>query len=575
MTTELILLGNPRLQIDGSPVVLHRRRATALMAYLGVTGQPQSRDIIITLLYPELDESSGKAELRRILSALKTTLPEDVLLIDRESIGLGEKIAIDIRAFNEALAEDTIESLTAAINLYKDAFMTGFTLTDSAAFDDWQFQQHEAFRRQFLRALRRLVDYYSEQQQYDSAIHYARRWLSQDPLDETIYRMLMRLHVKSGQLGLALRLYEECTRVLATELHIQPEVETTRLYEMIKLNRDELPTSGILPSPPRLMVGRENVLNDLKSLLHPDGSVTIVQGWPGVGKSTILAALAHDPVIVERFPDGVLWASLGATPGLLSELSLWALAMGIKSSELNTPEALAAQIRSLLRHRQMLIIVDDVWAVSHAMLFQVGGSNCATLYSTRQNDIASALASTPNSVYKLSVLSETSALDLLHQLAPEVVDQHRRAALELVHDLEGLPLAIQVAGRLLRYENQIGWGVEDLLSELRDGTKLLASQPPADVAFLQTSPSIAALLRKSTDTLTPEMRARFIYLGMFAPKPATYDLSAIAVAWGERDPRAGIRQLIDRGLMEPAGAGRFQMHALLVMHARTLAERIE
>jgi hypothetical protein len=223
----------------------------------------------------------------------------------------------------------------------------------------------------------------------------------------------------------------------------------------------------------------------------------------------------------------------------------------------------------------VLLLVDDVWAASHGTLFQLGGANCVTIHSTRQNDIANALAPTPNDIYKLPVMTEANALELLRQLAPDVVANHAAAALALVRDLEGLPLAVQVAGRLLHYESQIGWGIDELLSEIREGTRLLASQPPADVAYMQASPTIAALLRKSTDLLTQEMRARFIFLGMFAPKPATYDLPAIAVAWGERDPRPGIRMLIDRGLLEPATGGRFQMHALLVMHARTLAERIE
>lgn len=577
--TELLLLGNPHIQQGGESIPLQRRRAMALLAYLAITRRTHSRDTLVSLLYPELDEVTGRAELRRILSTLKAALPDDVLMADRETVALSETIHVDAHAFAEAMTSESLESLTAAVGLYGDDFMAGFTLSDTKSFDDWQFEQREVFRRQFIRALRRLVDHHQEQGELDQAIHYARRWLAQDTLDEVAYRALMRLYVRSDQGVMALKLYEDCVRILAAELHVQPETETTRLYEMIRVNRDDLPTKGVMPPQPQLVVGREGVLDHLKSRLKPSGasaSVTIVQGWPGVGKSTILAALAHDPQIEKQFPDGVLWTSLGATPNLLSELSLWAGALGIKRDDRATsPEAVATQIRSALYHRQMLILVDDVWATSHGTLFTVGGANCAMVFSTRQNDIAGALAPTPNDIYKLPVLSEASALDLLRQLAPDVVDAHHEASVQLVYDLEGLPLALQVSGRLLRYESQIGWGIEDLLEELRDGSKLMASQPPADVAFPQASPTVAALLRKSTDTLSPEMRARFIYLGMFAPKPATYDLPAIAVAWGERDPRPGIRALIDRGLLEPAGAGRFQMHALLVMHARTLAEQVE
>jgi pentatricopeptide repeat protein len=221
MKQELILLGNPRLQLDSTPILLQRRRAMALLAYLAVTRQSHARDMLVTLIYPELDESAGRAELRRILSALKTALPEDILIIDRESVGLSDRLEVDIQAFDEAVATDTVESLSTAVRLYGDAFMTGFTLTNSSQFDDWQFEQREYFRHKFVRAIRRLVDHHSDQK-YDTAIHYARRWLSQDSLDERAYRTLMRLYVRSGQPGVALRLYEECSRVLLAELHIQP-----------------------------------------------------------------------------------------------------------------------------------------------------------------------------------------------------------------------------------------------------------------------------------------------------------------------------------------------------------------
>ena len=42
----LYLLGPPRLELDGAPVHISRRKAIALLAYLAVSGQPHSRDSI-------------------------------------------------------------------------------------------------------------------------------------------------------------------------------------------------------------------------------------------------------------------------------------------------------------------------------------------------------------------------------------------------------------------------------------------------------------------------------------------------------------------------------------------------
>jgi hypothetical protein len=84
------------------------------------------------------------------------------------------------------------------------------------------------------------------------------------------------------------------------------------------------------------------------------------------------------------------------------------------------------------------------------------------------------------------------------------------------------------------------------------------------------------LLERSTDRLDAQTRNRFAYLGAFAPKPATFDLNAMHFVWRAtdiEDAKETARKLADRGLLEPIGAGRFQMHALLVLHARSIVAK--
>jgi hypothetical protein len=46
----------------------------------------------------------------------------------------------------------------------------------------------------------------------------------------------------------------------------------------------------------------------------------------------------------------------------------------------------------------------------------------------------------------------------------------------------------------------------------------------------------------------------------------------MAVAWDVPDPKPIARILVDRGLLEPLSGGRFQVHALLVLHAHSLLD---
>jgi hypothetical protein len=296
-----------------------------------------------------------------------------------------------------------------------------------------------------------------------------------------------------------------------------------------------------------------------------------MRGWPGVGKTTLAAALAHDPDINQRYTDGVLWASLGQTPSLFAELASWGRALGVPDlNQARTIEEASNLLRGLMRNKRYLLIVDDVWAAQHAEPFRVGGPGCVLLITTRLPEVANRLA-VPSAIYELQVLTDEAALNLLHELAPDVVASHSEESLTLVQELEGLPLALQVAGKLLHEEVSFGFGVIELLNEIREGVRLLESQAPADRAEINedTIPTVAVLLQKSTDRLDEVTLECFAYLGAFAPKPATFDTAAMQSVWQVDDAKPTIRILVNRGLLEPFGDGRFWMHALLVKHARS------
>jgi hypothetical protein len=98
----------------------------------------------------------------------------------------------------------------------------------------------------------------------------------------------------------------------------------------------------------------------------------------------------------------------------------------------------------------------------------VGGRRCATLVTTRHRDVANATAPTKDDRFHLRVMSVEDAVALLVQVAPKVVTKQQ--AMDLANELEWLPLALAVAGRMLREESETGGkvGVLQLLEYLRD-----------------------------------------------------------------------------------------------------------
>jgi DNA-binding SARP family transcriptional activator len=598
---KLYLFGEPQLEYKGKRLNIDRQKAFALLAYIALSQYRHRRETLASLLWPDLDRDRAYAAIRTTLSSMTTLVPGNWLIKHQLTLSLNrESIWVDVLHFQSLIeyarthqhdnpnsCEACVVYLNEAIDLYQGDFMAEFSIVENNDYNHWQTIQRESLHREIAYALRRLADFHHETGNLETALIYANRWLMLDVLHEPAHRLLMKLYAANGQRTDALRQYQQCVEILDSELASPPEEETNQLYAAIRSESN--PSfirgstgfrSGVLPSLPSLLIGREQTLHDIKRQLGIDGdlqSTTVIQGWPGVGKSTTVAALAHDADIARSFPDGVLWTSLGATPHLLSELNVWARALGLKLTDHSNPEDLSAQLATALHDRRMLLIVDDVWQIEHAIPFKVGGQTCATIITSRFNDIAQALAPTAYNIYRLAVLSEDAGLELLSRLTPDTVKDYPVESRKLVQSLEGLPLAIQVAGRLLYSESRLGWGVSNLLQELNIGAALLEARVPSDLVKLglEASPTIAALLRRSTATLDSDMQQRFAMLGVFVPKPATFDLGAMAAAWQTSDPKLFARILVNRGLIEPTSNGRFQMHALLVLYAQSLLEKME
>ncbi len=608
---KLELFGAPRFVYQSQPVDGVRRKALALAAYLSLTERPLTRETLAALFWPDQDDEHSRMSLRGVLHNLSNLSPVDWVDADRLAISIKfEAVEIDVRGFNRALARTRghlhsdgvlcavcFAALNEAVDLYHNDFMAGFSLPDSSEFDHWQTSQREWFSRECATALRRLAEHSGivSTASLQEALNYGRRWLKINPLDESAHRLLMRLFAASGQRSEALKQYQDCVRLLDEELATLPELETIALYEAVREGEsaplkartrtfDASTPISVLPPLPPLVVGREAALTEIKARVGlPKRStqrpVTVIEGWPGVGKSTTIGAFAHDPELKVRFPDGILWTSLGENPDLLRKLMVWGETLHlIPPGKTPVLEELTSQLLSALSDRQVLLIVDDVWQVEHAAPFRVGGPSSALLLSTRLNSVARSLAPTSGDVYRLPVLTDEFALSLLSRLAPQVVAEHPAEALQLVRDLEGLPLALQVAGRLLHEEMHLGWGITDLLAELRAGSGLLVAPAPNDTGLSSesyTAPTVLALLKRSTDALDDDTLFRFALLSLFSAKPATFDLTAMAAAWSVSDAKPTVRRLVNRGLLEPISGGRFQMHALLVLHARALLESFD
>jgi DNA-binding SARP family transcriptional activator len=275
---KLFLLGVPYLERDDASISINRRKAIALLAYLAVTQQSHSRDTLAALFWPEAEENLARGAVRRALSDLNKVLGQSWSQIEGETGGLRPDAGlwVDVEMFHALwvscqthdhpvgeVCADCFHRLTEAVTLYRDDFMAGFTLPDSPAFDEWQFFQTESLRRELALVLEKLIDLHIARNDFIVAIPHTRRWLALDPLHEPAHRQLMRLYSWSEQQAAALRQYQQCVRILSTELGMAPAEETTALYERIRDGQlkqaDYRASTMALPSLARPRVRQHNL----------------------------------------------------------------------------------------------------------------------------------------------------------------------------------------------------------------------------------------------------------------------------------------------------------------------------
>src|SRR5262245_51656736 len=176
----LRVLGPPRLEQDGASVALNLRRAVALLVYLAVTGQPQGRDSLAALLWPDSDDREARARLRRTRHRLSEALGRDVVMSDGDTLCLAPDadLWVDSVAFEQQAAAglaahegpEGLAHLAQAAALYADDFLAGFGLPDNPSWDEWQFYQRESLRQRFARVLERLVEAHQGRESWEAAI---------------------------------------------------------------------------------------------------------------------------------------------------------------------------------------------------------------------------------------------------------------------------------------------------------------------------------------------------------------------------------------------------------------------
>jgi len=367
-------------------------KALALLCYLAVTCEAQTRETLAGLLWSDFPEQRARSNLRDTLTFLRRTSLAPYMDIGRwmVSINGASSFWLDTAEFqkgvNQGIEELSTSSsaLEKAIGLYRGEFLPGFLVNRAALFEEWVTIQRQQMHLQAVEGLQQLVDFHLEAGSYETGITHACHLLNLDSWREETHRNLMLLHILNGQQNAALKQYDQCRQLLSTELGVDPSRETQTLYQNIRKqieNQNDAqkihlvpgtssPTGPVphnIPGQVTPFIGREKEQRAIDIVLS-DRSARLITifGVGGIGKTRLALAVGEKQLkTIERdgglrFPNGIFFVPLEAVESTTEIVPALCLSLGFQpADESRVERSIEEQLLDYLQRKRLLLIIDN------------------------------------------------------------------------------------------------------------------------------------------------------------------------------------------------------------------------
>lgn len=570
MRVDINLLGGFSVVVDDRPVEARawtRRSAASLVKLLALRpGLRLPREQVMDQLWPDLLLEQAAPRLHKAAYYARTALgvPTGVVLSgDAVALLPDAQVVVDVELF-DAAASDHLEggdpsAAQRAIELYP-----GDLLPDDL-YEPWADAERGRLRMRYLELLR--------------ATGRWRDLLTAEPLDEEAHLHLVHQYVADGDRGQALRHLDSMTQLWRRELDTEPGTAARTLRERVEAMSPPDParvlaTHGAtpVPRPATGTVGRDRDIPRVLALLDRHRLVTLL-GVGGVGKTRLAAEVAHRFAEATNQPACYVDLTKVRDAALVPELTVREL--GIRAGE---NQNVVQMLEEALRRQSLLLVLDNFEHVVDAADL-VGemvrwSAGLRLLVTSRAR-----LRVAGEQVFEVQTLPverepgdgrHGHAVALFEQVATAVdphfaLEHHVEDVVAICRSVDGLPLAIEIAGRHLRTLPP------PLLRRRLAGR--LASAAVAGRGLPDRHQTIPATIDWSLQLLGPAERRLFARFAIFN---GAVPLEAVEAVWPDGDVLDPLSVLVDQSLVRRTTGNRneprFGMLALVREHAGALLE---
>ena len=242
---RLTTFGGVLLRDDGEPhtgAASQRRRLALLVLVAAAWARPISRDKLVGVLWPDVDEERARHALRQALHALQHALGGDALFLGTSALQLNPAvISSDVQELEEAAEAGAHQRLVA---LYKGPFLDGFVVSDAPEFEHWADAQRAHFARLHTASLEALAAESSTRGDRAGAVTWWRRLAAEHPVSSRYALGLMRALSDAGDRTGALQFAAVHETVVRQQLGTEPDAAVADLAAQLRAGEEPDATSA-------------------------------------------------------------------------------------------------------------------------------------------------------------------------------------------------------------------------------------------------------------------------------------------------------------------------------------------
>lgn len=315
-----------------------------------------------------------------------------------------------------------------------------------------------------------------------------------------------------------------------------------------------------LPSEATSFIGRDRELENLPELIRSARLVTL-SGAGGSGKTRLAIRLAHE--LAGSFSDGAWLLELAPITDPEAIWTTLADVLGVRSEPGRTIEE---SLLDRIREQHLLIVVDNcehlIDACCHMLTTLLSAApDVHALTTSREvlgipgeRTVHVDPLPTPRADEPRDALADVASVRLFldrfaHAGAPKMTHGELAAAAEICRQLDGIPLAIEIAAAKAR-----ALGIMTVRDRLGDRFGLLAG---GNRVALSRHKTLRALIDWSFDLLAPDEQRLLAQLASFM---GGWTIDAAEAVCRPADAVAqGLASLRDKSMIERDDSGRFRM----------------